>query len=180
MKKYVQSFYQYPVTFGSLGKTIPARDADGELRNIAEFDEEEIEALRNQEPFFRELENLKKIRVLNHLPESYKPAAVLVNEANDRAAAAEAKIAELEARLAQQENPEGAAPTAAQNANEGTEDPAPEGQEPNNEDPTDPKPFEEWDYKELQAWAKDHGMENVNIKKAELVEACIALTGSAE
>lgn len=101
MKKYIQSFYQYPVTFGSLGKTIPARDADGELRNIAEFDEEEIEVLRNQEPFFRELENLKKVRVLNHLPESYKPAAVLVNEANDRAAAAEAELAALKAEMAE-------------------------------------------------------------------------------
>lgn len=179
--KYIQSFYQYPVTFSSLGKTIPAKDADGELRNIAEFEDEEIEVLRAKEPFFRELENLKKIRVLNHLPESYKPATALVNEANDRAAAAEAKVAELEARLAQQENPDGAAPAAeAQNANEGTEGPAPEGQEPNDEAPTAPKPFEEWDYKELQAWAKDHGVENVNIKKAELVEACKALTGSVE
>ena len=178
--KYIQSFYQYPVTFSSLGKTIPAKDADGELRNIAEFEDEEIEKLQNQEPFFRELIDLKKIRILNHLPESYRPAAVLVNEANDRAAAAEAKVAELEALLAQQENPEGTAAAEAQNSNEGTEEPAPEGQEPNNETPTDPKPFEEWDYKELQAFAKDHGVENVNIKKAELVETCKALTGSAE
>ena len=102
--KYIQSFYQYPVTFSSIGRTIPAREADGELRNIAEFSEEEIEKLQNQEPFFRELVDLKKIRILNHLPESYRPAAVLVNEANDRAAAAEAELAALKAEMAEKEN----------------------------------------------------------------------------
>lgn len=159
--KYIQSFYQYPVTFSSIGRTIPAREADGELRNIAEFSEEEIEKLQNQEPFFRELVDLKKIRILNHLPESYRPAAVLVNEANDRAAAAEAELAALKAEMAQKEAERGPA-----------EEPA--------EAPADPKPFEEWEYKELQVFAKDHGVENVNVKKAELVKACKAITGADE
>ena len=68
--KYIQSFYQYPVTFSAIGKTIPARNAQGELRNVAEFTETEIETLQNKEPFFRELVDKKKIRVLNHLPSS--------------------------------------------------------------------------------------------------------------
>lgn len=159
--KYIQSFYQYPVTFESIGRTVPCKDAEGELRNIAEFSEEELEKLQNQEPFFRELVNMKKFRILNHLPESYRPAAALVNEANERAAAAEAELAALRAQMAQQETAEGAAPAEGGEA-------------------TGTKPFEEWDYKELQAWAKDHGVENVNVKKAELVKACNALAGSDE
>lgn len=159
--KYIQSFYQYPVTFESIGRTVPCKDAEGELRNIAEFSEEELEKLQNQEPFFRELVNMKKFRILNHLPESYRPAAALVNEANERAAAAEAELAALKAQM------------GTQNSTEENSDQQPE-------EAVDPKPFEEWDYKELQAWAKDHGVENVNVKKAELVKACKALTGSDE
>lgn len=166
MKKYIQSFYQYPVTFPSIGKTIPAREADGELRNIAEFEEEEVEKLQNQEPFFRELLDQKKIRILNHLPESYRPAAVLVNEANDRAAKAEAELAALKAEMAQKEaesNERGPAPEAAA--------------VPAEEEPTmDDVPLDKWDYKALQDFAKAHGVENVNIKKAELVKACKAIT----
>ena len=101
--KYIQSFYQYPVTFSSIGKTIPARGAQGELKNCAEFSDKEIETLQRREPFFRELVDKKKIRVLNHLPASYVPPAQRINEANDEAEklrkeleAAKAKIAELE------------------------------------------------------------------------------------
>lgn len=105
MKKfYIQSYYQYPVTFSSIGKTIPARSAQGELRNVAEFTEKEIDILKKREPFFRELVDKKKIRVLDHLPSSYVPPAQRINEANDEAEklrkeleAANAKIAELEA-----------------------------------------------------------------------------------
>ena len=43
---YIQSYYQYPVTFSSIGKTIPARSAQGELRNCAEFTEKEIDTLK--------------------------------------------------------------------------------------------------------------------------------------
>lgn len=84
--KYIQSFYQYPVTFSSIQKTIPARGAQGDLKNIAEIKESELEILETREPFFRELVNNKKIRVLNHLPESYKSSAIRINEANDEIA----------------------------------------------------------------------------------------------
>lgn len=84
--KYIQSFYQYPVTFSSIQKTIPARGAQGDLKNIAEIKETELEILETREPFFRELVNNKKIRVLNHLPESYKSSAIRINEANDEIA----------------------------------------------------------------------------------------------
>jgi hypothetical protein len=101
---YIQSYYQYPVTFSSIGKTIPARSAQGELRNVAEFTEKEIDTLEKREPLYRELKDKKKIRVLNHLPSSYVPPAQRINEANDEAEklrkeleAANAKIAELEA-----------------------------------------------------------------------------------
>lgn len=103
-KFYIQSYYQYPVTFSSIGKTIPARSAQGELRNVAEFTEKEIDTLKKREPFFRELVDKKKIRVLDHLPSSYVPPAQRINEANDEAEklrkeleAAKAKIAALEA-----------------------------------------------------------------------------------
>ena len=69
--KYIQSFYQYPVTFSSIGKTIPSRYANSEMRNIAEFSEAEIERPKNSEPFFRELLKKNKIRILNHIPNSY-------------------------------------------------------------------------------------------------------------
>lgn len=146
MAKFIQSFYQYPVTFSSIERTIPAKDAAGDLRNIAEFSEEEIAKLEKQEPFYRDLLNQKKIRVLNHLPESYKAPSVLVNEAQDRAAAAEAKAAELEAKLA--------AVTAGSDE--------PEGEK---------KDLSKMDYKALQEMARDLGIENVNIKKADLIKA---------
>lgn len=101
--KYIQSFYQYPVTFSAIGKTIPARSAQGEMKNIAEVTEKELEKLESCEPFFRELVNKKKFRVLNHIPNSYIPPAKQINDAHDEAdklrkelEAAKAKIAELE------------------------------------------------------------------------------------
>ena len=104
--KYVQSFYPYAVIYSSIMKGIPAQNADGELRNIAEVTEAELETLQSRESLFRHLVETKKYRVLNHLPESYKPSAVLVNEARTKASEAEgknsellAKIAELEAKL---------------------------------------------------------------------------------
>lgn len=81
MSKYIQSFYQYPVTFSSIGKTMPARLASGEMKNLAEVSDAEYEKLQNAEPFFRELVEKKKYRVLNKIPASYVPAAVQVNEA---------------------------------------------------------------------------------------------------
>lgn len=103
--KYVQSFYQYPVTFSAIGKTIPARSAQGERRNIAEVTDKELERLMNCEPRFRELVDQKKYRVLNKVPLSYVPAAEQINKAtseNERLRAeleaAKAKLAELESK----------------------------------------------------------------------------------
>lgn len=104
MKKfYIQSYYQYPVTFSSIGKTIPARSAQGELRNVAEFTEKEIDTLKKREPFFRELVDKKKIRVLDHLPSSYVPPAQRINEANDEAEKLRQENEALKAKLAAME-----------------------------------------------------------------------------
>jgi hypothetical protein len=81
--KYIQSFYQYPVTFSSIGKTMPARSAQGPLKNLMELEDKELKRLEDCEPFFRELVNTKKIRVLNKMPESYVSSAQRINEANE-------------------------------------------------------------------------------------------------
>ena len=96
--KYIQSFYQYPVTFSSIGKTIPARSAQGPMRNIAEIEDKELERLEQSEPFFRELVSLKKLRVLNHLPESYVSSAQRINEAQDEIARLKAENEALKAK----------------------------------------------------------------------------------
>lgn len=101
--EYIQSFYQYPVTFSSIGKTIPARSAQGEMKNIAEVSEKELEKLRNCEPFFRELENKKKIRVLNHIPDSYVPPAQQINAAHAETDKVKAENEALKARIAELE-----------------------------------------------------------------------------
>lgn len=96
--KYVQSFYQYAVVYSSIGKGVPAANADGELRNIAEFTEKELEILQNSEPLFRQLVSQKKYRILNKIPESYRPAAQLVNEARAEAEKAKQELEELKAK----------------------------------------------------------------------------------
>ena len=101
--KYIQSFYQYPVTFSSIGKTIPARSAQGEMKNIAEVSEKELEKLRNCEPFFRELENKKKIRVLPRIPDSYVPPAQQINAAHAETDKVKAENEALKARIAELE-----------------------------------------------------------------------------
>lgn len=154
--KYIQSFYQYPVTFSSIGKTVPAKDADGELRNIAEFEDKEIEVLTNKEPLFRDLVNRKKYRVLDHLPNSYRAASTLVNEANERAAKAEAELAALKAQLGDR-GPTEAGPAESTEAAEPAE--------------TGDVDLSKMDYKALQAYAKERGIENVSVKKSELIEA---------
>jgi len=100
--KYIQSFYQYPVTYSSINKTLPSKDAEGDLRNLAEVTESELEKLEKQEPLFRSLVRTKKYRVLNHMPESYKPAATAINEARAEAEAAKAELAALKAQIASQ------------------------------------------------------------------------------
>ena len=138
--KYIQSFYQYPVTFSSIGKTIPARSAQGPMRNIAEIEDRELERLEQSEPFFRELVSLKKLRVLKKLPESYVSSAQRINEAQDEIARLRAENEALKAQAA---------------ANQPTE-----------EDIID---FDKADYKELQKYAKDLGIDP-NQKKAELIK----------
>lgn len=97
--KYIQSFYQYPVTFSSIAKTIPARKAQGDMKNIAEVTERELEKLQNCEPRFRELVNQKKYRVLNHIPASYVPANEQINRANAEAERVKAENEALKAQL---------------------------------------------------------------------------------
>lgn len=98
--KYIQSFYQYPVTFSAIGKTVPARSAQGEMKNIAEVSEKELEKLENCEPFFRELVSKKKYRVLNHIPASYVPPAEQINNAHKEADDLRAENEALKAKLA--------------------------------------------------------------------------------
>lgn len=101
--KYIQSFYQYPVTFSSIKKTIPARLATGEMKNITEVTENELERLQNSEPRFRELVNQKKYRILNHIPTSYVPAAQQINNANAEAERLRKENEALKARLEKEE-----------------------------------------------------------------------------
>lgn len=159
--KYIQSFYQYPVTFSSIGKTIPARSAQGEMKNIAEITEKELEKLQNSEPFFRELVSKKKVRVLNHIPASYVPPAQRINEATAEAdkfksenEALKARIAELEAMQADSNKSAEASLT----------------------DSDREKQYKEMTYAELQDACKYAGIEYKNKKKAELIEALEAFT----
>jgi len=101
--KYIQSFYNYAVVYSSIGKGIPSRNADGDLRNIVELTDEEFEKLQNSEPLFRRLLNQKKYRVLNKIPESYRPASVLVNEARAEATNLKTENEELKQKLAEYE-----------------------------------------------------------------------------
>ena len=105
--KYIQSFYQYPITLSSTGVIIPARSAQGDLKNICEVTEAQLDRIMNAEPFFRELVSKKKLRVLNHLPESYKSSAARINEAQDEIARLRAENEKLKAQKdAEPEEPE--------------------------------------------------------------------------
>lgn len=115
--KYVQSFYNYVVTFSSIGKSFPAKDADGPMRNVVEITDEEHRTLMRREPMFRSLVDRRKYRVLDYMPESAKPEATRINEAKSEAkkakaqnatlaeenAALKARIAELEAKAARKD-----------------------------------------------------------------------------
>lgn len=103
MNKYIQSFYPYPLTFSSVGRTLPCRNASGELKNIAEFSESELEKLKNREPLFRELLKKKKIRILNQIPPSYVPPSAQINAANKKADALQTENAALRVRIAELE-----------------------------------------------------------------------------
>lgn len=157
--KYIQSFYQYPVTFSSIGKTIPARSAQGDMKNLAEVTEAELEKLQNREPFFRELVEKKKLRVLNHMPESYKTSASRINEANDEIARLKAENEKLKAQAA-------AKTTTEKNSDVKDEDKP----EPAMDDAEREKQYEEMTYAELQDACKYAGIEYKNKKKAELIK----------
>ena len=172
--KYIQSFYQYPVTFSSIGKTIPARNAVGEMKNIAEVSEAELAKLETKEPFFRELVNKKKIRVLNKVPSSYVPPAQQINEAHAEAEALKAgneilkaENEELRAKLAALES--------AENKESEEEGKEPETEEATTEESSEVVDYDKMTYAELQETAKAAGLEYKNVKKAELLEQLKAL-----
>lgn len=149
--KYIQSFYQYPVTFSSIGKTMPARAAMGEMRNLAEVTEDELETLQNAEPLFRALVNKKKYRVLNKMPEGYKPAAQQINEARAEADALRARVAELEAAAGTKKDVEiEPGVTATDNVGESAD-------------------VSKLSYQELQEVAKKLGLDYKNVKKSDLI-----------
>ena len=146
--KYIQSFYQYPVTFSSVGRTVPARSAQGEMKNIAEVSEKELEKLQNNEPMFRELVNQKKYRVLNHIPAAYVPPATQINNANAEADKLRAENEALKARLAALEG----------------------GNTENNATEETTVDYDKMEYKELQKAAKEKGIDP-NQKKTALIAA---------
>lgn len=117
MSKYIQSFYQYPVTFSSIGKTVPARGAQGPMKNLAEVSDAEFNRLQNSEPLFRELVNKQKYRVLNHIPAAYVPAAQQVNEAKAEAEKMREENERLRAELEKKSKPV----AAESNADDGLE-----------------------------------------------------------
>ena len=161
--KFIQSFYQYPVTFSSLHLTVPARSAQGEMRNIVEISEKDLEKLQNAEPLFRELVRNKKYRVLNKLPESYVPAAVQVNNANAEADKYKAENEMLRAKIAKLEAERNADATPAP---ENTEAEQAEAEQAEAETPD----YDKMNYKELQKAAKAKGIES-NQSKADLIAA---------
>ena len=95
MSKYIQSFYNYPVIFSSIGKGVPARDADGPMRNVVEITDAEYSVLERREPIFRAMVRDRKYRVLDYMPDSAKPDAERINEAKQEAKAAKEVKAEL-------------------------------------------------------------------------------------
>ena len=160
--KYIQSFYQYPVTFSSIGKTIPARSAQGDMKNIAEITENELDKLRKCEPFFRELVDKKKIRVLDHIPTSYIPPAQRINEAAAEADKYKSENEALRARIAELE---------AKQQDASATDTEPDAEPDAERETENEKQYEEMTYAELQDACKYAGIEYKNKKKAELIKA---------
>lgn len=163
MSKYIQSFYQYPVTFSSIGKTVPARLAQGDMRNITEVSDAELEKLQNSEPLFRELVNGKKYRVLNKIPASYVPANEQINTARSEADRLRAENEALKARLAEIEKSEEQNAAVDTNADSGNE------KSEQNEAGTESPDWNAMEYKELQEAAKAKGI-NPAQKKTALIE----------
>lgn len=164
--KYIQSFYPYPVTFSSIGKTIAARNAVGEMKNIVEIDEKELEKLQNKEPLFRELLNNKKIRILNKIPASYVPAAQQVNAAHAEADKYKSENEALKARIAELEAQQ-AGKTTGKNSDVKEENKAGD--------------IKTLSYDELKAKATELGIEyKANVKKADLIKLIEAAVAKAE
>lgn len=161
MSKYIQSFYQYPVTFSSIGKTVPARLAQGDMRNITEVSDAELEKLLNSEPLFRELVNGKKYRVLNKIPASYVPASEQINTAKSEADRLRAENEALKARLAEIEKSKEQNEAADTNVDTTEQNEA--GKEQKALD------WNAMEYKELQEAAKAKGI-NPAQKKTALIE----------
>lgn len=163
MSKYIQSFYQYPVTFSSIGKTVPTRLAQGDMRNITEVSDAELEKIQNSEPLFRELVNGKKYRVLNKIPASYVPANEQINTARSEADRLRAENEALKARLAAiEKSEETAADTNADSGNEKSEQNEASAE-------SSEKDWNAMEYKELQEAAKAKGI-NPAQKKTALIE----------
>lgn len=173
MSKFIQSFYQYPVKFSSIGKTIPAKLAQGELRNLAEVSDREYERLVNAEPKFRELVNLKKYRVLDRIPAGYVPASVQVNNAKAEADKYKAENEALKAKLAELEGKaeDGGSAEGGQAAGEGSPAEGAEGGED----------LKSLSYEGLKEKAAGLGLEfKPNVKKADLVKMIEEATAKAE
>ena len=149
--KYIQSFYQYPVTFSSTGITVPAKNAVGEMKNICAIDEKQLTKLENCEPMFRELVTKHKYRILNKMPASYVPPAERINQATTEADKLRAENEALKARLA-----------AIEGADRG---PTEDASEDNREAEVD---YSKLDYKTLQSMDKDKGIDP-NQKKTTLI-----------
>lgn len=159
--KYIQSFHQYPVTFTTVAVTVPAKNADGETRNICEVSEEVLEKLQNGEPLFRALVNKKKYRILNKMPESYKPAARQINEALAEAEKAKAELEAAKAELAKLKG------ESTGNSDQKTEPKVDETQKTAEVEKA--KTLEDMSYPELQAEVKKLGG-NHTQKKDALIE----------
>jgi hypothetical protein len=171
--KYIQSFHQYPVTFSTVAVTVPAKNADGETRNICEVSEEILEKLQNGEPLFRALVNKKKYRILNKMPESYKPAARQINEALAEAKQAKAELEAAKAELAKLKGE-----STGNSDEQNTEPELDETPKAELEAAKAEKNFDEMSYPELQAEVKKLGG-NHTEKKDALIEFLKNATSNA-
>lgn len=169
--KYIQSFYQYPVTFSSIGKTLPARSAQGPLKNLMEIEDKELKRLEDCEPFFRELVNAKKIRVLNKMPESYVSSAQRINEANEEIERLKAENEALKARDKVLNG--GTAVVKGEEKQPFTDDEVIDAGLTQKERE---KEYQDMTYDELKDACKYAGIETKNKKKADLIKDLLALT----